>query len=299
MINPTSIYFPTFLVMAPPSFMAWSTIPMGKVYRNAASLSRKDGEPPGPRQPFPRRFRYKEWFAAAKEEGRHGPDRDFGVSLRCARQRRPRQVKLTGALPGPPAKAPSAESARQLELVLRIQRGEREAFSELVGLFQKKVFALAYGFFRDREDALEIVQETFMRVYEKIGAYRPDHSLQSWICRVAHNLCVDYYRKHAKKWKLEDDFASVPERQLGCADKSQADFDAQRVAAAIERAVERLSWRQREVFSLKYRQGMKLQQVAETMAISIGTVKALHHRAINRIRREVAPAAGGKNERMQ
>ncbi len=205
---------------------------------------------------------------------------------------------MTVALPGPPAEAMNDESAFQDELVRRLRQGEREAFSELVRLYQKKVFALAFGFFRDREDALEIVQDTFMRVYEKIGSFQPDHSLQSWIYRVARNLCVDYYRKTVKKRKLEDDFDTVSERLQGCAGDGQADWESRRVAAAIERAVERLSWRQKEVFSLKYHQGMKLQQVAETMAISIGTVKALHHRAINRIRREVAPGPGGKNERM-
>jgi RNA polymerase sigma-70 factor, ECF subfamily len=201
-------------------------------------------------------------------------------------------VTVPGELAGSPAKAINDGSDLQADLVLRVQQGDREAFSELVRLYQKKVFALAFGFFRDREDALEIVQETFMRVYEKIGRYRPDHSLQSWIYRVARNLCVDYYRKNVKKRKLEDGFDSVSERQLGCADTAVADWELRRITVAIDHSVAGLSWRQKEVFSLKYHQGMKLRQVAETMGISIGTVKALHHRAINRIRREVAPAQG-------
>ena len=113
--------------------------------------------------------------------------------------------------------------------------GTRSA--ELVRLYQKKVFTLAFGFFRDREDALEIVQETFMRVYEKIGHYRAERSLQSWIYRVARNLCVDYYRKNAKKKKLEHGFDSVPERQLGCADTAVTDWESRRTAAAIDRSV--------------------------------------------------------------
>jgi RNA polymerase sigma-70 factor (ECF subfamily) len=183
-------------------------------------------------------------------------------------------------------------------LLARIKDGEKEAFAELVRLHQRKIFTLAYGFFRDRDDALEIVQETFMRVYEKIGSYRPDHSLQSWIYRLARNLCVDYYRKHAKKRKLEDGFDRVPDRHLVSADNPQAAWESRQTAEAIERAVQNLSQRQKEVFSLKYRQGMKLYQVAETMAVSLGTVKALHHRALKRIRREVAPGAGGGYEIM-
>ena len=187
------------------------------------------------------------------------------------------------------------ETAAEDELVRRIQLGEHKAFAELVGLFQKRIFVQAFAFFRNRDDALEIVQETFMRIHEKIGAYRPEQSLQGWIYRVAHNLCVDYYRKYAKKRKLEQHFASVPGRQLAAAADSPAVCESRQLAAAIDQAVENLSLRQKEVFSLKYRQGMKLRQVADTMAISLGTVKALHHRALNRIRREVAPGAGGES----
>lgn len=186
----------------------------------------------------------------------------------------------------------------ELRLLARIKAGDREAFAELVRLYQKKIFTLAYGFFRDRDDALEIVQETFMRVYEKIGSYRPEHSLQSWIYRLARNLCVDYYRKYAKKRKLEDGLERVPDRQLAACGSPQADWESRQSAEAIERAVQNLSRRQQEVFSLKYRQGMKLRQVAEIMAISLGTVKALHHRALKRIRVAVAPGAGGEYESM-
>ena len=80
------------------------------------------------------------------------------------------------------------------------------------------------------------------------------------------------------------------------ADNRQAAWESRQAAEAIERAVENLSRKQKEVFSLKYGQGMKLRQVAEVMAISLGTVKTLHHRALNRIRREVAPGAGGEYE---
>ncbi len=183
-----------------------------------------------------------------------------------------------------------------LDLVERIKTHDPDAFAELVGLFQKKIFSFAYQFFHNREDALEIVQETFMRVYEKIETYRPEHSLQSWIYRLAHNLCVDYYRKFEKKRKLVDSLENVPGRQLTSGDDSEAAWKSQRTAEAIERAVETLSMKQKEVFILKYRQGLKLQQVADAMAISIGTVKALNHRAIQRIRRVVGPVPGGQHE---
>jgi RNA polymerase sigma-70 factor (ECF subfamily) len=183
-------------------------------------------------------------------------------------------------------------------LLQRIHGGEKEAFAELVRLCQEQVFTLAYGFFHDREEALEIVQETFMRVHAKIAMFRPEHSLRGWIYRLAHNLCIDRYRRQAKKRRRECGLDDVPAGQLPAAGDGRDAWDAQRLAEAIERVLAKLSLRQRSVFILKYRQGLKLQQVAEAMAVSLGTVKALHHRAIARMRRELAPGLGGENESM-
>lgn len=181
-------------------------------------------------------------------------------------------------------------------LVSRIKGGEREAFSELVGLFQKKIFVFAYGFFPNREDALEIVQETFLRIYEKIAGFHQDYSLSGWIYRLTHNICVDYYRKFAKKNALENNFADMPEKQLAVVHNCQAVLESRQMSAAIDRAAEKLSLKQKSVFTLKYRQGMKLQQVAEIMDVSLGTVKTLHHRALRKIRKEVGTDARGENE---
>lgn len=188
------------------------------------------------------------------------------------------------------------ERELQQRLVARIKGGEREAFSELVGLYQKKIFIFAYGFFPNREDALEIVQETFMRVFEKIAGFHQDYSLSGWIYRLTHNICIDYYRKFAKKNALENNFADVPEKHLAVADNCQAVLESRQMSAAIDRAAENLSLKQKSIFTLKYRQGMKLQQVAEIMDVSLGTVKTLHHRALRKIRKEVGTDTRGENE---
>ena len=184
------------------------------------------------------------------------------------------------------------------QLLERVQSGDKEAFAELVRLFQQKVFTLAYGFFHDREDALEIVQETFMRLHAKIGMYRHEQSLHGWVYRLAHNLCIDHYRKHSKRRQRECGLDEVPEGRLPVVEDGREEWESRRRLDAIARAIEKLSLRQRSVFILKYRQGLKLRQVAEAMAISLGTVKALHHRAMHRLRRELAPGSGGKNESM-
>lgn len=191
-----------------------------------------------------------------------------------------------------------ARDAAESALLERLAAGDRDAFAELVERYQKPVFALAYGFFRDRDDALEIVQEAFMRIHDKIGALRPEQSLPGWIRRLAHNLCVDRYRRLARQRRRECGLEEVPERHFAVLDGPAQEWGRSRRQEAVERALGRLSPRQRSVFVLKYRQGLKLQQVAEAMAISLGTVKALHHRALRRMRGELAPETGGEHESM-
>ena len=182
----------------------------------------------------------------------------------------------------------------EYHLVSRIKNNDREAFTEFIGLYQKKIFVFAYGFFPNREDALEIVQETFMRIFAKIDGYQPQQSFSGWVYRLTHNICIDNYRKFARKKALESDFADVPEKQLAVVENTQQVLESRQMNAAIDRAAEKLSAKQKSVFTLKYRQGMKLQQVAEVMNISLGTVKTLHHRALSRIRKEVGADRRGE-----
>ncbi len=95
------------------------------------------------------------------------------------------------------------EKARKNEdvytLVEKIKKGDREAFMTVTHLYQKKVFLLAFSFFHNREDALDIVQETFLRFYQKVSLYRKGKNFQNWLLQIAKNLCIDYYRKNYKK----------------------------------------------------------------------------------------------------
>ncbi len=75
-------------------------------------------------------------------------------------------------------------------LVEKIKNGDREAFSTITRLYQKKVFLLAFSFFRNREDAMDIVQETFLRFYEKVNMFRKGKNFQNWILQIAKNLII-------------------------------------------------------------------------------------------------------------
>src|SRR4030066_635213 len=92
-----------------------------------------------------------------------------------------------------------SEPAEIGALLKRIRDGDREAFMTISRLYQQKVFVMAYSILRDREDALDAVQETFLRLYQKAGLYKPGNSFQGWLLQMAKNISIDTYRKHQIK----------------------------------------------------------------------------------------------------
>ena len=81
------------------------------------------------------------------------------------------------------------------ELVERARQGDREAFRELVERYQRKIAALALGMLRNREDALDVVQETFTKAYQSLDRFKGDSSFYTWVYRIAVNLCIDHQRR--------------------------------------------------------------------------------------------------------
>ena len=105
------------------------------------------------------------------------------------------------------------EAAEIASLLEKIQEGDREAFMTIIRLYQQKVFVMAYSILRDREDALDAVQETFLRLYQKAGLYRPGNSFQGWLLQMAKNISIDSYRKHQRKrreWETTKPLDEIP-----------------------------------------------------------------------------------------
>jgi len=177
-------------------------------------------------------------------------------------------------------------------LLERIKRGDREAFTELVRLHQKRIFLLAFSFFHNREDAMDIVQETFLRFYQKIHSFQKGKNFQSWILQIAKNLCIDHYRKNhsqRKEWRSDK---NIEEMNL----PSQDNHDSNRASdlkAIFSRCLENLAERQRMVFVLKHYNQLKYKEIAEVLNISQGTVKSLHFKAVRNLRDLVNPYLGG------
>ncbi len=192
---------------------------------------------------------------------------------------------------GEPAPASALEPEALDDLLGRVRRGDREAFLLLTRAYQRKVFALAYAFFRNKEDALDLVQETFLRVFQKIDTYQEGRRFEAWLLQVTRNLCIDHYRKnHARRRELE---CATPVDELPLADAGAEEaVHASDLKDILSRCVERLADRQRTIFVMRHYNQLKNEEIARALDISIGTVKSLHFKAIQNLRVLMEPYLG-------
>ncbi len=188
--------------------------------------------------------------------------------------------------------APEAGAAEIAALLERIRKGDGEAFMTIIRLYQQKVFVMAYSILRDREDALDAVQETFLRLYQKAGLYRPGNSFQAWLLQMAKNISIDSYRKHQRKRRDWETTKPLDEIPVAAAPAREGDSAAADLRRAFARSVDTLAERQKMVFVMRHYNELQFNEISETMKISIGTAKSLHFKAVQNLRKRLAPVLG-------
>jgi len=184
-----------------------------------------------------------------------------------------------------------AEPAELASLLERIQGGDREAFMTIIRLYQQKVFVMTYSILRDREDALDAVQETFLRLYQKAGLYRPGNSFQGWLLQMAKNISIDSYRKHQKKRNEWETSTPLEDIQVASEDRD-SDSVSSDLRTAFSRGVDKLAERQRMVFVMRHYNELQFNEISEAMRISVGTAKSLHFKAVRNLRKWLSPELG-------
>lgn len=177
------------------------------------------------------------------------------------------------------------EVPEERDLVHRVKNGDRQAFSGIVTLYRKRIFRLAYGFFHDRDDAMEIVQETFIRIFEKIDDFDEHTHFRNWIYRISLNLCIDYYRKFKKKNQNQENLYRIFQHQAKITINPEDHMFILKQKQILRRSISLLPKRQKLIFVLKHYGHYKYKEIADILNISIGGVKSSHHRSINKIKK--------------
>jgi len=185
----------------------------------------------------------------------------------------------------------SNELARK-NFVSQLRERNEEAMAHWVAVYQKKIFRLAYAFCGDREEALDIVQETFMRAYEKMGYLKEETNIEHWLYQIARHLCIDRYRRQ-KSQKRGAGINHYPDALTLIKQEWPMEKNSE-LRQLIGEAMEQLSPRQKLVFILKQINELKFDEIAQVLGIAPGTVKSLHFKALRHLRHHLQPLLGGE-----
>jgi RNA polymerase sigma-70 factor (ECF subfamily) len=177
-------------------------------------------------------------------------------------------------------------------LIRAAQEGDQDAFGQLVRAYDQSVLRLAMNLLRSPEDAQDVYQEAFLRVYRNLNSFRFDCSFHTWLYRIVTNLCLDQMRKRKvrKEESAQIEAADGPVDRMDRLQESRAESDPQRsmftgqLRQRIQKALSELTARERMVFELRHYQGLKLRNIGEILGTSEEAAKNCLFRATQKMR---------------
>jgi RNA polymerase sigma-70 factor (ECF subfamily) len=177
-----------------------------------------------------------------------------------------------------------------LTLVRRCKEGDQRAFKLLVERYQRKVYGAAYGIVKDREEALDIAQDAFVKVHKYLDHFKGDSSFYTWLYRITVNLAIDRLRSRGKGESVEYDETVRHEEDAGAeggvrssrlGTNPQKSALRRELAEKIEEALTQIPEKHREILLLREVEGMSYEDLAKVLKIPKGTVmsRLFHARA--------------------
>lgn len=200
------------------------------------------------------------------------------------------------SLAGLEVDARAIERLPEADLISRLRARELDAFEELVGHFERPVYALCFRLLGDAEEARDAAQETFLKVYRGLGGFRGEAGLKTWIYRIAVNQAMNQQRWWRRRHRDETISLDITRGQ---SDTSIGDSlpgrgrspEAQAISSERERqvmsALDEIKQEYRVALILREIEELSYEEIAETLGISIGTVKSRIARGREELRRRV------------
>jgi RNA polymerase sigma factor (sigma-70 family) len=153
-------------------------------------------------------------------------------------------------------------------------------FNLLIHKYQQKVYRLIRKMVIDHDDADDLTQETFIKVWRHLPSFKGDSQLYTWIYRIATNECLAFLNKKKKRF-----FIPIHDLSAELEDKLEQDahISSDKIELKFQKALLRLPEKQRLVFSMKYFEELKYEEISEILGTSVGALKASYHLAVKKI----------------
>ncbi|HEX3175161.1 MAG TPA: sigma-70 family RNA polymerase sigma factor [Methylomirabilota bacterium] len=190
--------------------------------------------------------------------------------------------------------SPEREEISDEALCARVAAGEEAAFDRLVERYQGRAYRLAWSLLRDPEDARDLSQEAFLRVYQSASRFRGDARFSTWFYRILVNLCLDH-RRRGRWWQRtvtrgrDDDDEALVDRQPATGPEPGERLSEEQIMTQVWDAVRRLSPQQRAAVVLSVQEEMSTADIAAVLECAEPTVRVHLHRAVQALRRALKP----------
>lgn len=168
------------------------------------------------------------------------------------------------------------------QLVIRSQQGDMAAFTELVNLYKQRIFAYSYRMVGNTQDAEDVAQETFLRVYRHLASYDPQRRFSTWVYAIANNLCIDQLRRRHPTISLdqplndEGDLFFEPAATDG---NPEYEVEQMELHQMVELAIASLPESYRSVIVLRHLQNLSYEEISRVLDLPLNTVKTRIFRA--------------------
>ena len=168
----------------------------------------------------------------------------------------------------------------ELLALFRQEATKHYAFNLLVRQYQRRLYGFIRRMVTDHDEAQDVLQNTFVKVWHGLDKFRADSKLYSWLYRIAHNECLNHLR--SLKRGLFTSHESVMERLTTTLDSSEH-FSGELIQRKLQKAIMRLPDKQRAVFNMKYFDELKYEEISTITGTSVGALKSSYHIAVKKI----------------
>ncbi|SDH75821.1 RNA polymerase, sigma subunit, SigW [Aneurinibacillus thermoaerophilus] len=177
-------------------------------------------------------------------------------------------------------------------IIQRAKNGDRDAFAELVDLYKDKIYHVSYRMLGNRQEAEDVAQETFLRVYANLDSYDPKYKFSTWIYRIASNLSIDVIRKRKKNLSIDAEITGADgvdwhDRLADTSKGPEEEVLTDELQEEVQGAIMGLSPKYRVVMLLRYIENLSLQEISEVVQLPVSTIKTRIHRGREALRKKL------------
>jgi RNA polymerase sigma-70 factor (ECF subfamily) len=171
---------------------------------------------------------------------------------------------------------------QEASIINQIIGGDTQAFSVLVDVYKDLVFTLAIRMLKNREEAEEVSQDTFIKIYKALPKFKGESKLSTWIYKVAYNTCLDQIKKNNRRYD-EVAIDSFSENQIKTLDNALDALEEKEQQKIIQECLQQLASKDSFLLTLFYFEELSLEEISKVVNMEANTVKVNIHRARKRL----------------